>query len=162
MIKNIPWILLFVAATVVAGNPQESPVEWSASASVAPLRPGAKFSVKVKARISPGWHIYSITQAPGGPVPTEITLAPKQPFALAGYVRGPLPHSGYDANFQLETETYEGTAMFTVPLIAATNPPLGTNAVQLAVRFQACDGQICLPPKTVPLNAQVKYKQTAK
>jgi thiol:disulfide interchange protein DsbD len=149
-------VMFLLSALAVVANAQENPVAWSAICSARTVHPGQKFSAKVSARISPGWHIYSITQAPGGPTPTEITLAARQPFTLAGFVIGPLPHSSYDANFQLETDTYERTAAFRVPIVVAAKAPSGAKAVAIDVRFQACNERTCLPAKTVHLSAPVR------
>lgn len=155
MKKRLCVLPVLLAAAIVA-NCQENPVAWSASCPVGVVHPGQKFSAKVSARITSGWHIYSITQAPGGPTPTEITLAARQPFTLSGFVIGPLPHSSYDENFQLETDTYERTAAFKVPIAVAAKAPSGANAVAIDVRFQACNDRNCLPAKTVHLSAPVR------
>ncbi len=154
MIKPRLLFLILLALTSVCALAQD-PVHWSASGPATPVSSGQKFTAKVSARIDPGWHIYSITQAPGGPVATEITLLPKQPFHLAGPVIGPLPHSKYDSNFQIETEYYEQAASFKVPLTAA-KAPAGDAAVAIDVRFQVCNERQCLPATTVHLKAPVK------
>src|SRR5262245_29114181 len=38
----------------------------------------------VTAEMAPGWHIYSITQAPGGPLKTKIKLTPSPAYKLTG------------------------------------------------------------------------------
>jgi len=155
-------IAVLLLTAVAAANSQENAVTWSALGPVEVVHQGQKFTAKVSARISPGWHIYSITQAPGGPVPTTIMLPGKQPFTLDGFVIGPLPHSGYDPNFQIQTDTYEKTVSFKVPLMAANTVQSGTNSAAIDVRFQACNETICLPPKTVHLRALVKIVSGAK
>jgi len=155
MKKTLCALLVLLASAIVA-NCQENPVVWSATCPVGVVHPGQKFTAKVSARIAPGWHIYSITQAPGGPTPTEITLAARQPFTLSGFVIGPLPHSSYDENFQLETDTYERTAAFKVPIAVAAKAPSGASAVAIDVRFQACNDRNCLPAKTIHLSAAVR------
>jgi thiol:disulfide interchange protein len=155
-------IAVLLLTAVAAANSQENAVTWSALGPVEVVHQGQKFTAKVSARISPGWHIYSITQAPGGPVPTTIMLPGKQPFTLDGFVIGPLPHSGYDPNFQIQTDTYEKTVSFKVPLMAANTVQSGTNSAAIDVRFQACNETICLPPKTVHLRALLKIVSGAK
>jgi thiol:disulfide interchange protein DsbD len=146
-------ILLTLSSTCASA---QDPVHWSASGPASPVAHGQKFTARVSARIDPGWHIYSITQAPGGPVATEINLARKQAFNLAGPIIGPLPRSAYDSNFQLQTEFYEQTASFKVPLTAAANAPAGPTAVAIDVRFQVCNERQCLPATTVHLKAPVR------
>ncbi len=154
--KKRLYVLLVLLVAAIVANCQENPVAWSATCPVGVVHPGQKFAAKVSARITPGWHIYSITQAPGGPVPTEIALAARQPFTLSGFVIGPLPHSSYDENFQLETDTYEQTAAFKVPIIVAAKAPSGANAVAMDVRFQACNERTCLPARTVHLSVPLR------
>ena len=75
------WIIDASAAAMIAGatlavvcatpaSAQERPVVWTASASPAAVAPGATTTIQLKARIDQGWHVYSISQGPGGPIPT--------------------------------------------------------------------------------------------
>ena len=158
--KRTWCVLLLTVAASVSGKSQ-NPVQWTATSNIPAVRAGAKFTARVSARIEAGWHIYSITQGPGGPVPTEITVVPKQPFTLDGFVIGPLPHSSYDENFQIQTDTYSKVAAFKVPVIADTKAPAGANALAIDVRFQACNDRQCLPAKTVHHTAPVRITTTS-
>ena len=40
--------------------------------------------LSITAEIPEGWHIFSITQKPGGPNPTRIKLAPSDKFKVTG------------------------------------------------------------------------------
>ena len=77
---------------------------------------GGKTTVKLAASIDDGWHIYSVTQGPGGPMPTKVTVPTGQSFALSGAVKGSQPDTKFDENFGIQVETYENRAEFTVPL----------------------------------------------
>jgi len=103
---------LLVVAMIVPASAQQNPVHWSATYPAQVVHPRKKFTVNVSARIAPGWHIYSITQAPGGPEPTKITVPGKQPFTLAGTAVGPRPEMDYDPNFQIMTEIYRHAVTF--------------------------------------------------
>src|SRR5262245_23811730 len=49
------------------------------------LRSGSQEgTLYVTAEMAPGWHIYSITQAPGGPLKTKIKLTPSPAYKLTG------------------------------------------------------------------------------
>ncbi len=159
--KVLTILLLCATVTLGAAHAQETPVMWSAVSVPSSVSAGQKFTVRLTAKIDPGWHIYSITQGPGGPVPTEITVAGKQPFVLVGPIIGPLPHSSFDANFQIETDTYESSAQFKVPLQVAGNATSGDNAVAIDLRFQACNARQCLPAKRLQLKAPVKVARPA-
>src|SRR5215467_5625556 len=55
-------------------------VKWTATAAPQQVGGGGQLTVTLNGKIEDGWHIYSITQARGGPLPTSIMLPPKQPF----------------------------------------------------------------------------------
>ncbi len=75
------------------------------------IAPGAKAYLELKATIQPGWHLYSPTTPPGGPIITKIELAESP--AIASYtVYRPEPVRKLDPNFQIETETYTGSGQF--------------------------------------------------
>src|SRR5262245_32510889 len=49
------------------------------------LRSGSQEgALYVTAEMTPGWHIYSITQASGGPLKTKIKLTPSSAYKLTG------------------------------------------------------------------------------
>jgi thiol:disulfide interchange protein len=144
--------LLFLVSTAQA----QGPVTWSLKANApVSLKPGGKFSAQVTAQIQDGWHLYSLTQGAGGPIPTRITVPDGQPFKLAGNVRGPRPHVAMDPNFEIDTETHEGSATFNVPVVVAADVPAGVQALNVNVRYQACNDKLCLPPRTVKLSVPV-------
>jgi len=149
----------FVTLGAAAAHAQD-PVKWTATPAAKTVAPGAKTTVKLNATIEDGWHIYSVTQAPGGPFPTKITLPKEQPFTLAGTVKGAPPESAFDKNFGITVETYENKAEFTVPVEVDKAAPAGDQTAQVAVRYQACNASLCLPAKTtkVPVALNVKGK----
>jgi thiol:disulfide interchange protein DsbD len=157
---SIALMLILSAAVLCA---QESPVEWTAKGSDHALQPGEKFSIEVFAKISSGWHVYSITQPPGGPTTTVISVPSKQPFHLAGAVIGPKPQTAYDPNFEMKTEFYEEAASFKVPLVVDSKAKPGPAKVVIDVLFQVCNETTCMPPTTVhvPLNVTIAPGATA-
>ena len=109
-------------------------------------------TVKVKADIESGWHLYSISQPPGGPIPTTISVAGEQPFELAGQIAGPKPKSEFDRNFEMEVEYYEGVAEFSLPVKTKGQ---GKQTLRVNAHFQACNEKLCLPPRTIKLEQEV-------
>jgi len=65
-----------------------------------------------------------------------------------------------DPNFEINTETHEGSATFSTPLVVA-DASTGAQQLNINVRFQACDDTKCLPPRTLKLNAPVMLAATA-
>jgi thiol:disulfide interchange protein DsbD len=155
---------IFIALALVAASAAtisvfgQNPIRWSIRppAIKGPLKPGDKFSVKLVAEIDAGWHLYSLSQMEGGPVPTRITLAPNQPFKLAGKVASPAPLVAHDPNFDIDTEFYEGTATFTLPVRVNADAASGKTKLQVSASFQSCNDQFCLPPRTVKLEAPLE------
>ena len=134
----------------------ENPITWSlAAARDLKVRPGGQFEVVLTATIDEGWHLYSTSQAPGGPIPTRITVPPGQPFTLAAAPAGPEPKREHDPNFGMETEFYEASAAFSLPIQAASTAPGGRQRVEVHVRFQTCNDRLCLPPRTDKLAVEV-------
>lgn len=101
-------------------------------------------SAVLTARIDRGWHMYSLTQPPGGPVPLAFDV--RAPFRVAGRVTAPAPHIRFDREFGIAIEQYDDSATFVLPLSA----PASTRApLHVMVRYQACDDRVCLAPTTV-------------
>jgi thiol:disulfide interchange protein len=142
--------LLFSAALAAFA---QNPVSLSISVSPNIIPAGSKGTAKVTASIGGGWHMYSVTQGAGGPNPTRISIE-GGPFKMNG-VSGPRPRVQMDPNFNINTETYEGSATFTIPFTVAADAGPGAQDLTVNVRFQVCNDSTCLPPKTVKVSAPV-------
>lgn len=154
---RVRWLCVVAGMLLLSGAASaQNPVTWAVKTSSARVAAGGNVSVQLTAQIESGWHMYSLTQGAGGPIPTRITLPEGQPFKLGGAVRGPRPRTEMDPNFQMNTETYEGSAAFIVPVVTGADAPAGMQNIQVNVRFQACNSQLCLPPRTVKLAAPVE------
>ncbi|HEY3884312.1 MAG TPA: cytochrome c biogenesis protein CcdA [Vicinamibacterales bacterium] len=121
----------------------QDPVRWSAKLAQGADR--ARFDVLVTGVVDDQWHVYSVTQGPGGPTPTTVTVAP--PFARAGAIRGPEPARAFDPNFDIQTETYDGTFTLSVP-VKRTAAAANDTRLTIGVGYQACTDRECLPPRT--------------
>lgn len=159
------WVIAGVALAVVCGRSvraQERPVVWTASATAGAVAPGATTTIQLKARIDQGWHVYSISQGPGGPIPTRIALAPGQPFELIGTVRGPAPDTRFDSNFGINVETYDELATFALTVRVGADARPGTDTLAIKARFQSCNASLCLPPHTETVLVPVTVARAAK
>ena len=128
-----------------------NPIKWTIRASSVDA---ARINIELTAEIEGGWHLYSTERIEGGPSPTRITLLPGQGFEISGDIDSPAPHSAYDPNFQVATESYEGSVTFKIPLKAAT-ARAGPGKLRLQVRYQSCTSTICLPPQLLELETVV-------
>src|SRR5262245_23700206 len=78
---------------------QLNPVNFSAKLEPAEVKPGQNAKVLITARIDPGWHLYSLTQRSGGPIPTRITIDESSIVKMNGNPQQPKPKSAPDPNF---------------------------------------------------------------
>src|SRR5204863_6422390 len=121
------------------------------------LAPGRTFDVAITGVAEDEWHIYSVTQGPGGPVPTTIAIPRGGMFTRNGAIRGPVPATAFDPNFEIRTETYDGTFTLVLPLRLAPDARATSATLQVEVGFQACTNRLCLPPKTITLDVPVRW-----
>ena len=141
---------LFVALSAAPSRAQEHPIAFTLRAPTAPVTPGSRSGLNLDARITFGWHLYSLTQPPGGPMTTSIAVvADRQgPFSLAGAVIAPAPDSLPDRNFNIITESYADSVTFRVPVAVRVTTRGGRYDVRVAVSYQTCNDRYCLPPMT--------------
>jgi DsbC/DsbD-like thiol-disulfide interchange protein len=146
MKKHLLLLLFAVPAVGFAQVPGTA--KWEAIAQ--PLNKQGVLVVNLTAQIEKGWHIYALSQPPGGPIPLRIAVEPGTPYELAGNITGAVPQKHRDPSFNLETQFYTDSFTLKVPVKATSG--VGA-AVPLAVRFQMCSDTTCMPPKTVHLVA---------
>ena len=104
--------------------------------------------VAVTAKLEDGWHLYAVTQKPGGPLATKITVAADSPRQAAGaFVPAEPPHvrtvDDVPAWKGLPIEEHAGVVTWRAPLAP------GSGDVRGAVRLQLCQDTACLPPRTI-------------
>lgn len=143
---------LLTSACAVTAQ-EHNPVHWSAPAVGDKAQPGGRIRVRVAAEIQPGWHLYSLKKIEDGPIPTTITLSPDQPFRLAGAIDAPPPIVMRDPTFDMDVEYYEESAEFVLPVEVGADAKPGPAKVSVAARYQSCNDKMCLPPRTVKIEA---------
>jgi thiol:disulfide interchange protein DsbD len=140
---------------------KEDPVSWTLSpeSNRQSIAPGSKAYLRLDAKIEPGWHLYSPTTPPGGPIITKITVTPSPALAAARLYR-PEPVRKLDPNFNIDTETYTGTARFLIEGDAAASAS-GTVPIETTVRYQACSDTKCLPPVKKVVQTSLTFTSAA-
>jgi hypothetical protein len=164
ILKFVALVSLLLSAVVpVMAQDDSNPVVWklSAKAVTAPVKPGDKFTVELKAVIAEGWHVYSITQPLGGPTTTVINMPMGQPFEMAGSIKADKPEKMMDPNFNMMTEFYEGSAAFQIPVAVMPFAQPGAQDLVVKVLFQTCNETTCMPPTTVSLKANLTVAKKA-
>jgi thiol:disulfide interchange protein len=148
-------LLLLLGSSALAQTP--NPVSISGRLEPAQVKQGQRAKILVTAKIDPGWHLYSLTQPPGGPIATKITIDDGNPLQMDGKPQQPKPKRAVDPNFtppggpDFMTETFDNEVTFTIPVKAATSSPTGALKTTVKIRFQVCDEHQCLPPRTRPV-----------
>ena len=155
-ITRIIAIFIFSAVYISAQN-AEKPISWSLSAEPQAVTVNSNFEAKLTAQLGSGWHLYSISQPPGGPTATTIKIKNGTPFKLAGSIQAAPPIKTYDNNFQMETEVYNDKAEFTLP-VTVVSEVQDTKELIVLVTFQLCNDEVCLPPETVEVSANFAGK----
>jgi DsbC/DsbD-like thiol-disulfide interchange protein len=139
----------------------EKPVV-TASAEFGPPNADGSAVLSVTAKIAKGWHIYSLTQAKGGPIPTKIKLDESGEFKTQSEFKPTKPpevHQYPKAWKDLKIEEHHGSVTWkgTIELTEGVDP--ARLEIKGAVYAQACAEQ-CLAPKSyrfvARLNARVE------
>jgi len=116
---------------------------------------GRKGTLFVTAVIESGWHVYSLTQPPGGPIPTKIKLTLPQGVRLAGDFQPSLrPERKREPLFNnIVVETHHGTITWQAPLEFAAGVEPSSLRIAGTLTVQPCDAKSCLPPQELPFTA---------
>lgn len=136
------------------------PVKWSIIGGSAPreIISGRTVPLTLEAQIAKGWHIYSLTQKPGGPIPLRIELVGAADVLVRGIIKAPQPDRAFDKNFGIETELYSGNPQFTIPVGVSGRSVTGIRRFQVAARYQVCSESLCLPPRTDKVDVALRIK----
>lgn len=153
--KTVFLIVILGLLSIGQAAQAQNPVSLSMSVKPAKVSAGGKVTANISASIGGGWHMYSITQGAGGPIPTRISVA-EGVFKAAGGASGSAPKREMDPNFGIMTEFYAGSASFSIPVSTDGSTAPGTQTLTINVRYQVCNDTMCLPPKTVKVSAPVE------
>jgi len=136
------------------------------SVSMAPValvsaQRGTQTKVSLNFRVGRGFHVNSNAPKDEFLIPTALKMDLPTDVVL-GKIEYP---AGQDVSFPFSPDTklsvYSGD--FTINLmvhpLASVVP--GKDAMQGALRYQACDNAQCFPPKTLPLNFEIKVVKQA-
>lgn len=143
-----------------AKGPQ--PVTWTAEVADQTRAPDGSVlvNVRVKATIDDGWHVYAPSQPGQGPTPLSVKVDSSSLIALNSSIAVPIPQKAMDPNFGIETETYSGQPVITVPIRVSAEAIKSGKPIDVKVRSQACSDKFCLPAKTTTLSVTLPPLKT--
>ncbi|HEX5444880.1 MAG TPA: protein-disulfide reductase DsbD domain-containing protein, partial [Pirellulales bacterium] len=142
--------------------PADDPVSVEAVFTAEP--DGRTGTLYITATMADGWHIYSITQAPGGPIRTNLKLDKSDRFRLAGDFKpdpAPRKHVDDQAFPGLTLEEHEGAVTWAAPLKFAADVDPQTLKIAGKVYVQSCNAENCNPPKNYSFSAAYAQEKPA-
>jgi thiol:disulfide interchange protein DsbD len=139
--KPVIFGLFLLASGLVA---QDRHVAWKLSVEPAAAPPGGKVLVRMAGHIDEGWHLYSMSTPAA--IPTKVQLAPNPAIGNFRALQ-PKPKRAFDANFNSDTETYEGDVAFLLELEVKKDAPAGAAELSFSARYQTCNPKMCVPSK---------------
>jgi thiol:disulfide interchange protein len=109
---------------------------------------GQPAMLRITAELADGWHTYSITQPPKGPIRTTISVEEGQGYAVAGEFRAtPPPEVRIEPLFDnVPVEEHQGAVTWEAPLKISEGVALASLEIKGHVRAQLC-ATTCLPPR---------------
>ena len=145
-------LLLITTAAYAA---PKSPAHWHVKTVPTSAKAGAKIALTISGQIDPGWHLYAMEEPDGGPIATVVGLTEGDPADLLS-VDESKPILIDDPLFHMRTGFFRSAIDFTLHLRVDPSAKSGPNPLHVLIRFQSCNDQVCLPPRTdtleVPLN----------
>jgi len=152
----LKFALLFVLIGGALAQSGKAP-----SVSMAPVGPVAaprakQTQVTLNFRVAPGFHVNSNTPKDEFLIPTALKMDPPTDIVL-GKIDYP---DGKDVSFPFSPDTklnvYSGDFTITLMVHPLNSVVPGKYAMRGVLRYQACDNAQCFPPKTLPVNFDVK------
>jgi thiol:disulfide interchange protein len=155
--RSLLPIAILALSVVPLQAAKEDPVQWTLApvSGAATTAPGGKLWLELTATIQSGWHLYSPTTPPGGPIISKIALIPNAAISSFHLYR-PQPVRKLDPNFSIDTETYTDQAKFLFAVDVAPSAR-GKATLETAVRYQACSDVKCLPPVKKSIPTEVSF-----
>ncbi|HWB09366.1 MAG TPA: cytochrome c biogenesis protein CcdA [Pirellulales bacterium] len=174
----LTWLASLVFACAISGPlvAQADPLDQvpslggSAFAGEPSVAVSAEFTVDAETRngqlaitatVAPGSHIYSITQEPRGPTPSEIRLDSSEEFTLLGdFKPTTAPRSRIGTTFfkHLRLEEHEGTVTWIAPIAAGAGVDVAEMTITGELYAQSCTAKNCLPARLYPFEAEFVAK----
>lgn len=152
MIRIFTFFVAVLAAVLpLTAQDAVKPITWQ----VTVRQTGSGEGVAVfKARLSSGWHLYSMTMPKSGPKPTIIDLSGSRGVKFVSEVKADRePMQVHDDMFDMDLGWWDSDIAFRCKF-KVTDPTVAKIAGKIV--FMGCNNQTCLPPATVTFDKKVK------
>jgi Disulphide bond corrector protein DsbC len=153
--RNALGVFALLAATCFAQVPKAPSVSMAPVGAVTAQRT-KQTTVELDFRVASGFHINSNTPKSEFLIPTSLKMDPPTDIVL-GKIHYP---AGKDLTFPFSPEeklnVYSGDFTIKLAVHPLSSVVPGKYAMRGTLRYQACDNAQCFPPKTLPVNFDVK------
>lgn len=146
---NAAALAVLLAASPGASGDQPGVVEILRAPALE-LRAGARGVARVHLRVRPGYHVQANPVLDPALIPITLTMAKADGFDM-GAPRYPPARRFRLQGAQDDLVVLDGEFSVEVPLRASRTIGAGARTLEGAVRFQACDHEHCLFPRTLPV-----------
>jgi thiol:disulfide interchange protein DsbD len=136
--------------SVVANARIETPVRWAQGSK---RINATETMVLLRARMQPGWHIYSQKIKKGGPIKTSFTFTPSKTYTLAGKTIEPTPKTKYEEGFKMNVGYFEKEVIFQQKIKIKSTSSIEVKGI---LEYAVCNKIGCLPPEELAFNVPIK------
>ena len=151
--------LFFVFAFgILFGQAPDEVLKTTVFVSKIKVLPGDMLKLALRLKIIKKWHVHAARLADEFLVPTTLTIEPQEGFEVIETIY-PKPKLGKYDYSETSLEVFEGEVLIGVLLRIASNCPPGPRQLKAKLKYQACDNEGCLPPKTVEILHPVEIVQ---
>ena len=137
---------LTLAALAWCAGAQTQYASWTLTAVTPMAAPGGKALLRAEARIESGWHLYAPSSPAGAGIPASFQVGPANVVERVRVLQTK-PKRAFDKNFESDTETFEGQAVFLLEAQLAAGAPAGATTITVNGRYQTCSDTQCVPGK---------------
>jgi uncharacterized protein YyaL (SSP411 family) len=111
------------------------------------VKPGQAFQLALALDIEEGWHLYGPNPEAAFLVPATVSVSENEMFKV-GDIKEPSPQKKRDPVLKQVLATYESRIWYVIPVTIKGNIPDDQTTVKIGIKTQACDQNVCLPPRT--------------
>jgi hypothetical protein len=162
---TIAALLIIIVIALPSAHPQipaaREVVSPSAYVSVEPVARNSNFQLAVVLKIRPSFHINARKPSAEYLIPTDLRPTLPTGFKSAGEIAYPPGELKTFAFSKTPLNVYQDKIILRLPLSAQPDAPLGAQHIPLKLRYQACNNEVCLPPVTLDIDAQITVAATS-
>jgi DsbC/DsbD-like thiol-disulfide interchange protein len=148
--KKLLVLICVLMLSVVANARIETPVRWAHGSK---RINATETMILLRARIQPGWHIYSQAYKAGGPINTSFTFTPSKSYTLVGKTIEPSPKTKYEGGFKMNVSYFEKEVVFQQKIKVKST---SSSEVKGILEYAVCNKTGCLPPEELAFNIPIK------